>query len=139
GHGLQVGPVARVVLVGVVDRDTGGCNYGQKCALDLNTLQRAQQVVYITLHHRFADVLDGCDANVPTVLPSWRTDGSPVIRIARLIFAAHANLRRLRTTHFVPAQPVHDVGEPAGLAELAVADHVDAGFDLFADDLGNGT
>ena len=38
-------------------------------------------------------------------------------------------------SHFVAAQPLHDVGEPAGLAELTVADDVHPGVNLLANDL----
>src|SRR5437899_1089221 len=93
------------------------------------------QIVHIALHDRPADVLDRPHAYM--LLTAQLTDfgGSKEVRIALLIAAEKANRGSFDGADRVSVEPLHDVGEPAGLAELAVADDVDAQLGLLADDL----
>src|SRR5579884_4026852 len=105
----------------------------------LGCLQRAHEVLHVALHGGLADVADGCDAHVPPVaaLAGHRVE-RVILRKANAVLAARANRWRLSRAVLVAGHTVHEVRVPTDLAELAVADHVDADRVLLLHGVGHG-
>ena len=145
-HGLADGDqallIAVVKLVLAVGNDAGGRRHGQERLFDLHVSQRSFEVVDVALQSRLAGIGDRPDAN--RSLSWWQAlRAHRAQHRTRRTFADRPPARKdwhlLDRPPLEAAEPFENVLRPAdGLSELAVADDVDAGIGLPANDLGNG-
>ena len=120
--------VALVVLVAVVDGDAAGRDDRQECLLDIDVLERRLEVVDVALHlaAAFVGVAHGADADRLARRGRAAAFGVEVLEAALGVPAADSRPSGARSGAPRSRRGAACVGRPARLAELAVADDVDA-------------